>query len=67
FTSAAAHRPPVRHVANLFHEEPDAGNLHVRICGGSAGKPAGLPDAAVNATRHGERLGGRLPIRLDNA
>ena len=24
-------------------EDPDAGNLHVRICGGPAGQPAGLP------------------------
>src|SRR4029077_15352559 len=44
--AAAAHRPPVRqttlavfeqnHVANLFLDEPDAGNPHVRICGSPA-------------------------------
>src|SRR6185312_11781576 len=48
--SAASHRPSVRHVANLFLEEPDAGNLHVRICGGPA-PAAGLPDAAPRLER----------------
>lgn len=41
---ATAHRPSVRHLANLFSEEPAAGNLHGRICGGPAGELAGLPD-----------------------
>jgi len=39
--SAAAHRSPIRHVA-MFLEEPDAGNLHVRICGGP-GPTRGYP------------------------
>src|SRR5690349_25042935 len=42
--ASAAHRSSIRHVANLFLEEPDAGNLHVRICGGSARRLAELPD-----------------------
>ena len=42
---AAAHRAPV-HVAKPTLEEPDAGILHVRICGGPAGRPAGLPDSS---------------------
>jgi len=41
---AAAHRAPVRHVANPIPKEPDAGIPHVRICGGPSGKPPGLPD-----------------------
>jgi hypothetical protein len=34
-------------LANLFPEEPDAGNLHVRICGGPARRLSGLPDPAA--------------------
>src|SRR5438128_11802653 len=34
--SSFAHCSPVRNLANLFSEEPDAGILHVRICGGLA-------------------------------
>src|SRR5271155_232428 len=41
--SAAAHRASVRHVANPTPEEPDAGNLHVRIRGGPGGSTAGAP------------------------
>src|SRR5689334_1545228 len=29
-----AYRASLRHLANVFFEEPDAGNLHVRIRGG---------------------------------
>jgi hypothetical protein len=33
-------------------EEPDEGNLHVRDCGGSAGKPVLLPgNASIIASR----------------
>lgn len=31
-------------VASLSSEEPDAGNPHVRFCGGPRGQPLGLPD-----------------------
>src|SRR5207244_2965194 len=34
--ASTAHRPPVRLLANLFSEEPGAGVLHARICGGPA-------------------------------
>ena len=43
----AAHRPPVRHVANLTFEEPGCVNAHVRICGRPGGQPPGLPDHAA--------------------
>src|SRR5262249_43026928 len=49
-TSEATHRSPVPNLANLFSEEPDAGNLHVRICGGPAkSRPTRhhRPDAGV--------------------
>jgi len=42
--SDSTHRPSIRHLANGFFDEPDAGNLHVRIRGGPARKLAGLPD-----------------------
>jgi len=31
-----------RQVANLPPEEPDAGNLHVRVCEGASGQPLAL-------------------------
>jgi hypothetical protein len=31
-----------RKVANLPPEEPDAGNLHVRVCEGASGQPLAL-------------------------
>ncbi len=34
-------------------EEPDEGNLHVRICGEGAGKPVPLPGMASIAARQG--------------
>ncbi|MEO7733084.1 MAG: hypothetical protein ABIY55_19130 [Kofleriaceae bacterium] len=44
FASQRAHRSQVRNLANLFSEEPGAGILPARICGGPARKLAGLPD-----------------------
>jgi hypothetical protein len=37
-------------------EEPDAGNLHVRICGGPGGQPLGLPDYAKKASERGKTM-----------
>ena len=34
FSTPATTAPGPARVANPWHEEPDAGNLHVRICGG---------------------------------
>ena len=43
--AASSYRPPV-HVAKHSDEEPDAGNLHVRICGSPGGAiPRGHPTA----------------------
>jgi len=35
-------------VANLPPEEPDAGNLHVRVCEGASGQPLALLGAVVS-------------------
>ena len=34
-------------VKRIRTEEPDEGNLHVRVCGGSAGQPVLLPGTLV--------------------
>src|SRR5690606_33969287 len=54
-STAPADRPQVRHVANPCPEEPDAGILHVRICGSpgrvtARGHPATVAQGASFAT-----------------
>jgi hypothetical protein len=48
--------------ANLPDEEPDAGNLHVRICEGRGGQPPRLLDF-----RRGEEGPGSLRTRFSSA
>ena len=56
----------------VYSEEPDEGNLHVRICGGSAGQPVLLPGIALESQfflkpdlAEGHLLVGQIsPIRL---
>jgi hypothetical protein len=41
-TSPKSLSTTTNHVANLPPEEPDAGNLHVRVCEGASGQPLAL-------------------------
>jgi hypothetical protein len=41
-TSPKSLSTTTHHVANLPPEEPDAGNLHVRVCEGASGQPLAL-------------------------
>ena len=41
-TSSESLSTTTHHVAKLPPEEPDAGNLHVRVCEGASGQPLAL-------------------------
>src|SRR5690606_12044418 len=59
-STAPADRPQVRHVANPCPEEPDAGILHVRICGSpgrvtARGHPATVDSGSGSVVRYRRR------------